>query len=192
MAALTRPILDGREMPVSPIVAASPRGSTSRHLAGSGWAAARIRVVGPDGHRHAGDTIPIHVIETDVSSGLTSSRAACLFTAGRGVGQQRHLAGVLHRDRDVALMSTAVPADPARPNLAPVGEKLTQQASVLVIDLLIFVLAKRANLLLVLARYSLCRGSPDLRLTEVDRVGAENLVTGADLGVRSTCQTSRS
>jgi hypothetical protein len=131
MAALTRPILDGREMPVSPIVAASPRGSTSRHLAGSGWAAARIRVVGPDGHRHAGDTIPIHVIETDVSSGLTSSRAACLFTAGRGVGQQRHLAGVLHRDRDVALMLTAVPADPARPNLAPVGEKLTQQASVL-------------------------------------------------------------
>src|ERR1700733_10464469 len=55
-----------------------------------------------------------------------------------GEGQQRHLAGVLDRDRDVALMLDAVAGDAARADLAALADVRTQQLGVLVVDRLAF------------------------------------------------------
>src|SRR5688500_2131414 len=72
--------------------------------------------------------------------------------SGRGVGQQRHLAGVLDGDRDVALVLGAVAGDPAGADLAPVRDVLPEQGGVLVVDEVgVLVLAERADLLLGLA-----------------------------------------
>src|ERR1700742_4899724 len=75
---------------------------------------------------------------------------------GRGVGQQRHLPRVLHRDGDVALVLAAVAGDPAGTDLAAVGDVLPEQRGVLVVDRLglalgLLRLAEHANLLLGLA-----------------------------------------
>src|SRR5436189_243449 len=68
---------------------------------------------------------------------------------GRGVRQQRHLASVLHRDGDVALVLAAVAGHPAGPDLAAVGDVLPQQRGVLVVDVLrVLALAEHADLLL--------------------------------------------
>src|SRR3954453_13114589 len=85
---------------------------------------------------------------------VSSSRSAC----GRGVGQQRDLAGVLDRDGHVTLVLTAVAGDPAGPDLAAVGDELPQQAGVLVVDVLGLVLAECAHLLLRLAQDGLGHG----------------------------------
>src|SRR5437660_8238248 len=78
---------------------------------------------------------------------------------GRGVGQQRHLARVLHRDGDVALMLAAVAGDPASPDLAAVGDVLAQQRGVLVVDQLrVLGLAEHADLLLRFANRWLRHG----------------------------------
>src|SRR5690242_18728073 len=88
---------------------------------------------------------------------------------GRGVGQQGHLAAVLHGRRDVALVLGAVAADPAGPDLAAVGDELAEQRRVLVVDVGDLLLAEHADLLLRLAQWwlghrgapdSLCLGSP--------------------------------
>src|SRR6476620_9221756 len=90
-----------------------------------------------------------------LSSATGSPGSAC----GRGVGQQGDLAGVLHRDRDVTLVLTAVAGDPTGPDLAAVGDELPQQPGVLVVDVLGLVLAERAHLLLRLAQDGLCHCS---------------------------------
>src|SRR4051794_20523766 len=69
----------------------------------------------------------------------------------RGVGQQRHLAAVLHSYRDVTLVLAAVAADAAGTDLAAVGDELPQQSGVLVVDVGRLVLAELADLLLGLA-----------------------------------------
>src|SRR3954453_13333990 len=74
---------------------------------------------------------------------------------GRGVGQQRELAGVLHRDRDVALVLHTVAGDPTRADLAAVGDELAEQRGVLVVDTGRLLLAELANLLLRLAHHCL-------------------------------------
>src|SRR6476469_7679354 len=70
----------------------------------------------------------------------------------RGVGQQRHLAAVLHGHGDVTLVLAAVAADAAGTDLAAVGDELPQQRRVLVVDVGRLVLAELANLLLGLAQ----------------------------------------
>src|SRR5262249_19523421 len=62
----------------------------------------------------------------------------------------RHLAGVLDRRRDVALMLDAVARDPAGPDLAPVGHELPEAPHVLVVDVGHLVLAEHTELLLLL------------------------------------------
>src|SRR4051794_27700753 len=69
----------------------------------------------------------------------------------RGVGQQRHLAAVLHSHGDVTLVLAAVAADAAGTDLAAVGDELPQQGRVLVVDVGRLVLAELADLLLDLA-----------------------------------------
>src|SRR3954453_16192598 len=69
----------------------------------------------------------------------------------RRVGQQGHLAGVLARDGDVALVLDAVAGDPAGTDLSAVGDELPQQGGVLVVDVGRLVLAELADLLLRLA-----------------------------------------
>src|SRR3984885_10616555 len=53
-----------------------------------------------------------------------------------GEGQQRHLAGVLDRDRNVALVLDAVAGDAAGTDLAALADVRAQQLGVLVIDVL--------------------------------------------------------
>src|SRR3954470_19678534 len=73
-------------------------------------------------------------------------------TCCRRVGQQGHLAGVLDRDGDVALVLDAVAGHPAGTDLAAVGDELPQQRRVLVVDVGRLVLAELADLLLRLAK----------------------------------------
>ena len=61
----------------------------------------------------------------------TSLRSA----AGRGVRQQGHLAGVLDSLGDLALLLHGDTGDTTGTNLAAIGDELTQQGDVLVIDL---------------------------------------------------------
>src|SRR5215470_7396070 len=78
-----------------------------------------------------------------------------------GVRQQRHLAGVLDRRGDVALMLGAVAGDPPGPDLAAVGDELPQQARVLVVHPDDLLLAEQADLLLRLANWRFGhRGAP--------------------------------
>src|ERR1700750_1109396 len=79
----------------------------------------------------------------------------------RGVGQQRDLTRVLHRDGDVTLVLHAVAGDPARTDLATVGDELAEQRGVLVVDVGHLVLAELADLLLRLPenRFGHCGAS---------------------------------
>src|SRR3954453_23760518 len=88
-----------------------------------------------------------------VTSWVRMSFTSCSCSAcGGGVGQQGHLARVLHRDGHVPLVLDAVPGDPARADLAAVGDELPEQRGVLVVDVGRLVLAELANLLLRLAQ----------------------------------------
>src|ERR1700729_3406380 len=78
-----------------------------------------------------------------------------------GVREQRHLARVLDRRGDVALVPGAVTGDPARADLAAVGDVLAEQARVLVVHVADLVVAEGADLLLGLANWWLRhRGAP--------------------------------
>src|SRR3954451_2898079 len=77
---------------------------------------------------------------------------------GRGVGQQRHLAGVLDRLGDLPLLLGADAGHPAGPDLAAVGDELAQQRGVLVVDCLDPRGLERIRLLLGLANRWLCHG----------------------------------
>src|SRR5271155_5050841 len=78
-----------------------------------------------------------------------------------GVREQRHLARVLDRRGDVALVPGAVPGNPARADLATVGDVLAEQARVLVVHVADLVVAEGADLLLGLANWWLRhRGAP--------------------------------
>src|SRR4028119_1529763 len=72
---------------------------------------------------------------------------------GAGVGQQRHLAAVLHGHRYVALVLRAVAAHPPGADLAPIGDELPQEAGVLVVDIGDLLLAEDTDLLLDFARW---------------------------------------
>src|SRR6266540_2580165 len=67
------------------------------------------------------------------------------------VGEQRHLAGVLDRRRDVALVLGAVARDPSGADLAAVAHELPQQVHVLVVDVVLLLGAELAELPLGLA-----------------------------------------
>jgi len=68
-----------------------------------------------------------------------------------GVGQQRHLAAVLHGHSDVALVLAAAAADTTGADLAAVRDVLAKQTGVLVVDVGHLVLAELADLFLGLA-----------------------------------------
>src|SRR4051812_47332517 len=78
-----------------------------------------------------------------------------LSATGGGVGQQRHLTGVLDGDGHVALVLDAVAGHPTRADLAAVGDELPEQRGVLVVDAGRLLLAELANLLLGLANHCL-------------------------------------
>src|SRR6202020_270657 len=91
-----------------------------------------------------------------------------------GVREQRHLARVLDRGGHVALVPGAVTGDPARADLAAVGDVLAEQARVLVVHVADLVVAEGADLLLGLANWWLRhRGAP--------------LESPANAGMVSTC-----
>src|SRR4051812_12236656 len=93
----------------------------------------------------------------------------------RGVGQQRHLAAVLHCHGDVTLVLAAVAADAAGTDLAAVGDELPQQRRVLVVDVGRLVLAELADLLLDLADGGLGHwGSPEISSGRVDQKGGSS------------------
>src|ERR1700722_16418628 len=77
------------------------------------------------------------------------------------IGQQRHLARVLDRRGDIALMLRAVAGDPPGTDLAAVGDELPQQPGVLVVHAGDLLLAEQETLLLGLAdRWLGHRGAP--------------------------------
>src|SRR5918911_2026798 len=76
-----------------------------------------------------------------------------LPSARRGrVRQERHLAGVLDRTGDLALLLGAHARHPPSADLAAVGDELAQQRGVLVVDVGDPVLVERVHLLLRLAQ----------------------------------------
>src|SRR4029077_14974044 len=64
----------------------------------------------------------------------------------RHVRHEGELARPLDGAGDLALMATAGTGDPARADLAPLGDEPPQRARVLVVDLLDLVLAEQAGL----------------------------------------------
>src|SRR5213080_1404764 len=66
----------------------------------------------------------------------------------RGVGQQSHLAGVLDRLGDLALLLRGDAGDPAGADLAAVGDELAEQVRVLVVDVVDLRRGERVLLLL--------------------------------------------
>src|SRR5450631_4113553 len=94
---------------------------------------------------------------------------------GAGVGQQRHLAAVLHRGGDVALVLGAVAGDPTGPDLAAVGNVLPQQVGVLVVDV--------GNLLLRLAKGNLRHRVTPSRARVARCPGNQSYVWGRDRAV---------
>ena len=74
--------------------------------------------------------------------------AAALGGDPLGVGQQRHLAGVLDRRGDVPLLLGVVPAHPAGADLGAVRHEALQQVDVLVVDVVDPLLDEDAGLLL--------------------------------------------
>src|SRR3712207_4554547 len=77
----------------------------------------------------------------------TATTALVALLAGVGhVGQQSELAGALHGRRDLVLMTAARTRDPARADLAALGDELAQGGDVLVVDELHLVLAVLAGL----------------------------------------------
>src|SRR5665647_550173 len=72
-----------------------------------------------------------------------------------GVGQQRHLTGVLDAEGDEPLFLSSDTGHPASADLAAIGDELAQERSVLVVDILDLRRLERVGLLLGLAHYGL-------------------------------------
>src|SRR5450759_310240 len=72
-----------------------------------------------------------------------------------GVGQQRHLAGVLHAKSDETLFLGGNTGHPASADLAAIRDELAQERGVLVVDVLDLRRLERVGLLLGLAHYGL-------------------------------------
>src|SRR6266511_4396122 len=66
--------------------------------------------------------------------------------SGHGERHQRDHAGALDRRRHLALMGGAVAADPARDDLAAVGDEVLQRLRILVVDGHVLVGAEAAHL----------------------------------------------
>src|SRR4029450_2564230 len=95
-------------------------------------------------------------------------------SAGRaGVRQQRHLAGVLDRGGDEALLLDGHPGHPARADLAAVGDELAQQRGVLVVDVLDLGDLERVRLLLGLTHNGLGHRGCSPCSTNVEKVRSE-------------------
>ena len=62
--------------------------------------------------------------------------ATALLGDPAGVGQQRHLAGVLDRQGDLRLLLGVVAGDASGADLGPVGHEPAEQVDVLVVDVL--------------------------------------------------------
>jgi hypothetical protein len=84
---------------------------------------------------------------------------ATLLGDAAGVGQQRHLAGVLDRHGDVGLLLGVVAGDPAGADLGPVGHEPAEQVDVLVVDVVDRLLGQDADLLLGASRVVLVLGA---------------------------------
>src|SRR2546422_9589610 len=65
---------------------------------------------------------------------ITCTGMGCSSRIGGGVGQQRHGAGALDRDRELALVAGAVARDAAGDDLAPFGEEVPEGGGILVVD----------------------------------------------------------
>src|SRR5438270_9163707 len=85
------------------------------------------------------------------TSRVRMSFIAASSAGSRGIGQQGHLAGVLDRLGELALLLGAHAGDAARTDLAAVGHEAPQQGGVLVIDVLDARGEQRVLLLLRLA-----------------------------------------
>src|SRR6185312_2591849 len=81
-----------------------------------------------------------HLLPVAVAVAAVAPRAV-LATALVDVGQQRELTGALDRARDLHLVAPARAGDPARADLALLGDELAQRGDVLVVDLLDLVAA---------------------------------------------------
>jgi hypothetical protein len=75
-----------------------------------------------------------------------SAATAVLAPALRHVWQQRELASTLHGASNLALVAAARAGDPARANLAAIGNEPPQSGNILVVNLLDLVTAVRARL----------------------------------------------
>src|SRR6266540_3358667 len=88
-----------------------------------------------------------------VTSWVRMIFTSALLSAGRGrVRQERHFAGVLDRAGDLPLLLGAHARHPPGADLPAVGDELTQQRGVLVIDVGDALLVERVHLLLRLAQ----------------------------------------
>ena len=126
--------------------------------------AARDQVVTAVTGRHVHDVTrgaeTAHFLGEDELHRCTTHLPYSLARRAR-VRQQRHLAGVLDRRRDVPLVAGAVTGHPPGADLAAVRDVLAEQAGVLVVDVDDPILAEHADLLLRLAQWWLGhRGAP--------------------------------
>src|SRR6478609_5253913 len=94
--------------------------------------------------------IAVLLVSTSGSGPLAVSSAS-----RAGVGQQRHLAGVLDRGGDEPLLLDGHTGHPTSADLAAVGDELAQERGVLVVDVLDLRRLERVGLLLGLAHYGL-------------------------------------
>src|SRR5713101_3674699 len=91
-----------------------------------------------------GGALPVAV---PVSVAIAIAAAPLAVVAALGdVRQERHLTGALDRDGDLALVTAAGAADPARADLAALGDVAAKLADVLVVDLGDLGLAEEARL----------------------------------------------
>ena len=101
-----------------------------------------------------------------VALATATALAVALGAAGlgdaAGVGQQRHLAGVLDRPGDLGLLLRAVAGDAAGPDLGPVGHEPAEQVHVLPVDVLDALGEQEAHLLLGAASVVLVLGADGL------------------------------
>ena len=96
----------------------------------------------PDGERPA----RLAVSPVAAVAAIAAAAALAIVAAFGDVRQERHLAGALDRDRDLALVAAARAADPARADLALLGDVAAKLADVLVVDLVDLALAEEARL----------------------------------------------
>src|SRR3954465_5659628 len=127
-----------------------------------------------------------------VTSWVRMSFIRTSLAAGRGVGQQSHLAGVLDGLGDETLLLDGDTRDPARADLAAVRDELAQKRGVLVIDFGDLGRGERVALLLRLPDYWLCHVAPELDADVCLEGGLVGRAGVAAPGVRPTlCRRRR-